>query len=250
MRLGDDSDLAWERYGRDDPYYGVLSAERFRRDRLTEDARTEFFATGRDHIERVAGDVERAFGGYGKRRRALDFGCGVGRCVIPLAASFDEVTGADVSPSMLAEARRNCAERGLANAAFVVADDALSAIGPGLDLAHSCLVLQHIERRRGLRILARLIELLSPGGIIALQFFAHSPAPAWRRAASAARTRFLPLNWLVNLARFQRWDEPLMQMHAYPLGDVARLAESGGVAEIHCRLDPGGSVLLIGRKAG
>src|ERR1700674_5261236 len=97
MRLRDDSDAAWERYGHEDPYYGVLSESKFRRDALDDAAKREFFATGEEQIARVKADVVRCFGGYARRRLALDYGCGVGRCVIPLAAEFERVIGLDVS---------------------------------------------------------------------------------------------------------------------------------------------------------
>jgi SAM-dependent methyltransferase len=250
MLLRDDSDVAWERYGRDDPYYGVLSDSKFRRANLGDDARREFFATGSDQVARLDADVARHFGGYAGRRRALDFGCGVGRCVMPLAGRFEHVIGLDVSRSMLAEAQRNCAASGIANAIFATADDTLSAVAERLDLAHSCLVLQHIARGRGMRILDAMMARLAPGGILAVQFFSNDGSPLWRRAWRQARSNFLPLHWVVNLARGLAWDEPLMQMHLYNLGDVARLAAARGIDEIHCRLETSGSVMLIGRKTG
>jgi len=248
-RLRDDSDVAWERYGREDPYYGVLSDPKFRLTALDDSARHEFFASGEEHIARLEADVVRAFGGYARRRLALDFGCGVGRCVIPLAAAFERVIGLDVSLSMLEEARRNCQMRGIGNALFVAADDALAGAESGLDLAHSCLVLQHIAPRRGERILASMMAKLAPGGILAVQFFAHSNSPLWRRVGRYARTNFVPLHWAVNLLRGLPWSEPLMQMHTYALGEVARLAAVHGITEFHCRAEPSGNTCLIGRKA-
>lgn len=40
------------------------------------------------------------------RKHALDFGCGVGRLTQALAAHFDEVTGVDISPSMIKLAKK------------------------------------------------------------------------------------------------------------------------------------------------
>ena len=45
--------------------------------------------------------------------RVLDGGCGYGRIAIPLAAAGFEVTGFDVSPNLLREARREARRRGL-----------------------------------------------------------------------------------------------------------------------------------------
>jgi SAM-dependent methyltransferase len=50
----------------------------------------------------------------------LDIGCGIGRIARALAAEVGAVTGIDVSPAMIAEARRRC--RGIANAEFACVD--------------------------------------------------------------------------------------------------------------------------------
>ena len=41
-----------------------------------------------------------------RRRRALDFGCGVGRLTQALVRYFDEVCGVDIAPSMIEWARK------------------------------------------------------------------------------------------------------------------------------------------------
>ena len=51
---------------------------------------------------------------------ALDIGCGIGRLEVALAPRLRAITGIDVSPGMIEEARRRCV--GLANAEFAVCD--------------------------------------------------------------------------------------------------------------------------------
>ena len=48
-----DSDKEWEQIGRRDPYYGVLSLDKFRTAQLDNDSLEEFFISGRDHIDFV-----------------------------------------------------------------------------------------------------------------------------------------------------------------------------------------------------
>ncbi len=43
------------------------------------------------------------------RERVIDFGCGVGRLLIPLARNFEHAVGVDVSEVMLAETASNAA---------------------------------------------------------------------------------------------------------------------------------------------
>jgi SAM-dependent methyltransferase len=52
----------------------------------------------------------------GKDRQVLDIGCGTGRIERALASYIGAITGIDVAPGMIAEARRRC--HGLANIAF------------------------------------------------------------------------------------------------------------------------------------
>ncbi|HZU89857.1 MAG TPA: class I SAM-dependent methyltransferase [Stellaceae bacterium] len=56
------------------------------------------------------------WGLLGKDRHSLDIGCGIGRIERALAPHIGAITGIDVAPGMIAEARRRC--HGLANAAF------------------------------------------------------------------------------------------------------------------------------------
>jgi tRNA/tmRNA/rRNA uracil-C5-methylase (TrmA/RlmC/RlmD family) len=98
-----------ERFGRDDPYYGVISREELRSTALDEDVRSRFFASGEDEIKRLIETLERTLHADVPPRRVLDYGCGVGRLLTPLARRAESAVGIDVSPSMLAEARRNCA---------------------------------------------------------------------------------------------------------------------------------------------
>ena len=102
-----DPTTQWERYGAMDPYYGVLSAPDFHRARLDAATRARFFDTGRRQVAELAARIEAHTGSTLQARRALDYGCGVGRLTLPLAERCEHVYGVDVSPSMLHEADRN-----------------------------------------------------------------------------------------------------------------------------------------------
>src|SRR5215468_6486156 len=62
---------------------------------------------------------------------ALDAGCGTGFLSFELAARGHRVTGVDFAPSMIAEARRKAAERGVSSVAFEEADAERLPFGPG-----------------------------------------------------------------------------------------------------------------------
>jgi SAM-dependent methyltransferase len=165
-----DSDVEWEKFGRTDPYYGVLSCERFHIDKMDDDSLADFFESGQRQIDFILETIRSSIDPEFAPRRALDFGCGVGRCAIALARACETVTGVDVSNSMLREAEKRSAEQSIKNLRFLQSADDLSCLAGQFDLIHSSLVFQHINQKRGMRIFARLVDLLSDNGVGAVQF--------------------------------------------------------------------------------
>lgn len=245
-----DTDHAWRAWGNQDPYYGVLSHEKFRAGSL-ETNRDEFFQTGEDYIDARLQKVERHFGTLG-RVRALDFGCGVGRLTIPLARRFGNTVGIDISTVMLAEAQANAQRAGVTNLTFGTSDDALSEAKGEFDFVNTYIVLQHIPVSRGLVIIDQLLRRVGPGGGISLHFSID------RRDGLVGKARYLAQRYvpgtqnLVNLVRGRKWREPLMQMNAYPLPMViGKLSEAGFASVLMEPEDHGGimTVNMLARRA-
>ena len=42
------TDTEWENWGKKDPYFGVLTNEKFRSQKLSDESRIEFFESGQD----------------------------------------------------------------------------------------------------------------------------------------------------------------------------------------------------------
>lgn len=216
--MGTDRD--WETWGRNDPYYGVLSSEEFRTHTLSDEARREFFASGDRHVERVLSIIRDTFIPDFAPLACLDFGCGVGRLLIPFARVSAQATGVDVSPSMLVEAEKNCSERGVANVTLLRSHNRLDGVAAGFDLIHSYIVLQHIPPRRGHALIAELAARVAAGGFLVLQF-PHARTTAWPiNLLTWLRYRLPPLNALRNLYRGRPAGEPPMQLHVYDLATV------------------------------
>jgi 2-polyprenyl-3-methyl-5-hydroxy-6-metoxy-1,4-benzoquinol methylase len=230
--IKDSTDASWKRIGEENPYFGVLSADRFRKENLTEAGIAEFFASGHVHIDKVLTNIRTRFGTL-PLGSALDFGCGLGRLVIPLAATFSHVTGIDISPAMLRSAAETCRERGITNITLVPSDDELTQLtGSTFDLIHSYIVLQHIPPQRGEAIIRQLLDRLNPGGILAIQMpFLRKASPA-RRMVNTLRKSFKPFNVLANLAQKQKWNEPLIQMNSYDLNRILAELSRRGITEV------------------
>jgi SAM-dependent methyltransferase len=102
--------------------------------------------------------------------RVLDVGCGVGRWSRLLAARGAQVTGVDLSPTMIGEARRRAAAAGLAKRCrFLVQDSAALDAGEHFDLVLGVTVLQHILDPQALRAAVECIARhVTPRGRIVL----------------------------------------------------------------------------------
>jgi len=226
-----DPDRDWERFGAEDPYYSMVNTEKYRT-HLLDDARIEeVLQTGESTVAHFLEVVEREFGSF-PRGSALEFGCGVGRLVLPLARHYRKVTGIDISPSMLREAARNIERKGLENVELAPADDTLSQVEGEFDLVLSYLVLQHVPVRRGERVIRTLVSRVRAGGILALHVTVARSTPRWRQAIHVLRRNFFPLHVAGNLLSGMRWNEPMMQSHLYDLQRVRTCIEAAGLGEI------------------
>jgi ubiquinone/menaquinone biosynthesis C-methylase UbiE len=147
---------------------------------------------------------------FGPDRRVLDIGCGIGRISEALAPHVGAITGIDISPAMIAAARRRC--RGLANVAFRqcggadLADfadtsfDLVLAVDsfPYLVAAGPAVVARHF---------ADVARLLSPGGaFVILNFSYRGDLAADRRdVARLAEANTLAVR-LSGVRAFALWD--------------------------------------------
>jgi SAM-dependent methyltransferase len=102
--------------------------------------------------------------------RVLDVGCGVGRWSRRLASRGAQVTGIDLSPTMIAEARRRArGQRTRGQCRFLVQDLQALAAGEKFDVVLSVTVLQHILDPAALRAaLQRMVDTLADGGVLIL----------------------------------------------------------------------------------
>lgn len=234
------SDAAWREWSETDPYFGVLTLPEYRRDKLEEN-RDAFFRTGEEHVADVIAEVRHL--GVEPSGRVLDFGCGVGRLLVPFSRIYDHVTGVDIAPAMLAESRRNLTSAGARSFDLVLSDDQLSSVEGSYDLVHTTIVLQHIPVRRGYTIIHSMLAKTRPGGAFYLHITFDRPRTLIGRLTYGLRKSFLPAHWAANLLKGQRVSEPLMEMNEYDFVAVARLLHAAGVTRFTTRLICEGDML-------
>ena len=218
------TDEDWQVLGRRDPYFGVLTEERFRREHMTAEGLDVFFRTGREEAANLITDCRKHLGEV-SLSRTLEFGCGVGRLLIPFAELSERSVGIDISDAMREEAARNCSRFNCRNVKLVRSLDELDD-SETFTFIYSYIVLQHIAPSRGLDVVAALFERLEKGGCAALHVtFGHvkfertlGVAPSRRSLVHRIR---LPLSQLLRRIRGR---EPKMQMNAYPLNELFFLA--------------------------
>src|ERR1700733_12814891 len=85
------TDIAWEEWGRRDPYFGVITDPKFRSVGMDERAKLEFFWSGASHVGGVLETIRKHLNPDFSPRTVLDFGCGVGRLLISFANVANEV---------------------------------------------------------------------------------------------------------------------------------------------------------------
>jgi SAM-dependent methyltransferase len=260
------TDQEWVKWGQRDPYFAVITNDKFRTAKINDVARQEFFESGRHHVNHLLAACRQLAGPDFAPVRALDFGCGVGRVALPLAEQVGAVLGLDVSPDMLIEARRNAEHMGLNNAEFLLSGDDLSAVSCGFDLVHSCITFQHIDVLRGRLLFRQLLGLLSPGGVGAIQItyakldfedtFGQPPTPTPASGLSVTNDRVIGRpSLLARLGLSSRVVpddvDPEMQMNPYNLSELAFMLQAAGVQAFQAQFtDHGGElgVFLYFRK--
>jgi trans-aconitate methyltransferase len=244
------TDRDWEKWGKTNPYYGVISHEEYLGETLTDDVYEQFFRSGRQNVEKMLGRIEELRGGKSKKfKLALDYGCGVGRLSYALADHAKQVVGMDVAPSMLRLADTN--PKRPKNTEFRLADRELSELPSSYDLLVSYIVFQHIPPRVGMPTLRKLLDRLEPGGCFALQLTYAHDASILAKLKLGLREWIPPLRYIANIARGRKYDTPNMRMHSYDLNRVHQMLQDSGVKRYSAEMtDHGGylGVFLYGVK--
>lgn len=163
MKL-DDLKKNWDQFGKDDPYWAILTNPDKKGNQWDE---KDFFETGKREIARAIKRLSRLapelnFGS------ALDFGCGAGRLTQALADHFDNVVGVDIAASMIELAEEKNQK---SNCSYILNEKSdLSVLGEQkFDLVYSIITLQHMQPQYAKNYIIEFLRVLKSNGIAIFQ---------------------------------------------------------------------------------
>jgi len=217
----------WEEMAAQDPLWAVLTGKR-------EWGLEEFFASGEADVAELLAAGERLSLPQA-RKRALDFGCGVGRITRHLSKYFSECWGVDVSQNMLKLAEKhNPACRFFLNRRPDLRDFPESHF----DLVYSVIVLQHQPGQQVIEAYIReFIRVLRPHGLLAFHLPSRIPVRYW--LAPRRRAYHLLHAAGVGPQRLRNWRLFPMKMTAVRPERVQSVIESAGGRLVLAERHPG-----------
>ena len=211
--------LTWEGLGDKRPFYSVLTEERYLPAHIR-DSEPQFWASGQIEVDQLT-DYLRSIGYVScKDMTVLEYGCGVGRMTVPLAAIAKEVIAYDISEPLLKLARKRAAALGRTNIRMVALGDRLPAAFEPCDLFYSKIVLQHNPPPLIAYLLRALIRSLRRNGVGIFQVTTY--CVGYRFDLRSA---------------LQSPQHAEMEMHCYPQTDLFALIAEEGAKLIQVRED-------------
>lgn len=224
------TDRDWEIMARGEPFWSVATWDKFRKQNLTPENLQEFFQLGESYIDGLFQFIRTKVDPKFAPERSLDFGCGVGRVLMPIAKRSGQAVGIDISDTMLREAHKQLDNFGIKNVQLIKGDDTLSSVEGPFDLVHSVIVFQHIPVIRGEMLMAELLKRMRPGSIGALHF---TYAKGFEPMRPTLRSRWRHFKWRLRDAIRTLRGYPVMQMNDYSLNTLFRMIQEQGVKRMH-----------------
>ncbi len=164
-------EATWSQLGKEEPYWSVLTSDRYRSENFSQNE-DKYWSTGIVDVRRMKAWLERNGVASTARQRCLEYGCGTGRVTHWLAREFRQVTGCDISQAHLDLAQRAISSRiepsqevDFFHVRNLKSLDRL----PEFEFLFSFIVLQHNPPPVITYILDKLLARLAEGGIAFFQ---------------------------------------------------------------------------------
>jgi SAM-dependent methyltransferase len=218
----------WEIIGKTEPYFGVLTHEKFKNNNLTKDSKAEFFRSGYSQIKSLLAELGLA--SDTKFDTVLDFGSGVGRLVIPMSKLSNSAIAIEIAESMQKELKKNINEQNVKNLKVFYTIEEYEADSAGkVDWVNSYIVFQHIPPPIGYKILDKLLRLLKHNGYFSLHFNIFS-------SVQPANSIYQQLNneTLLILGDIEKQPEGSIKMFDYNLNAIFFILLKNGISGFNC----------------
>jgi SAM-dependent methyltransferase len=153
----------WEELAVLDPMWAILSDPKMQFNRWDHAA---FFKTGVEEVDALVAQAQQ-LGHPVQWRRALDFGCGVGRLTRALRTHFPECHGVDISAEMVRSAKDLAPQ---CHFHVNTENDLRLFADSHFDFVYSVIVLQHQPSHQIiLRYVSEFLRVLHPDGLLVFQ---------------------------------------------------------------------------------
>jgi SAM-dependent methyltransferase len=239
----ENTDKDWEKFGKDDPYFGVITSDEFSGNKFSDEKLKKFMSSGEEYINNVCSNVKKYLDVGFKPMTSLDFGCGVGRLLIPISKISDKAVGIDVSTSMLSEAKKNLAKYNVSNAEVILSYNCDEIVANSFDFIHSFIVFQHIPVKRGFEIYTKLLGSLKSNGVGVLHFTFFNPT---LHGIRGILNKYIPFIRIVkNVIKGRKLNAPDMQMNEYDVNSLISVLYRQGVKNLYLEFTKHDEILGI-----
>lgn len=233
----------WEQFGRDDPYWAILTDPAKRGQKWDIEA---FYRSGQREIGHLMHFLENHQISVAKQH-ALDFGCGAGRLTQALADYFEKVIGIDIAESMIDLGRKRNPRPDRVTYLHNSDPNLNKLASESIDLIYSNITLQHIPPVHIRTYLLEFMRVLRPGGLLVFQLPAairtRDKAGKWIWQGWLARWVYrLRLDGLYRHLRY--FKQPIMNMHWLPRSEVEQILTGVGGDILDVRPDQSAGALF------
>jgi len=213
----------WTNLGVIDPFWSVLSSEKYRKPNMDDQSTLEdFYASGISDINYLKAYLNRSGLSLGPDIVAAEYGCGLGRVTRYLAHEVGSVIAFDISASHLEAARERLHRDEIKNVEFVhVNERADLSKMKGIKLFFSLIVLQHNPPPVIIDILKVAFNSLTQDGIAFFQ------VPVYSKNYSFSAQEYLKTSF----------ENRSMEMHFLSQKAIFQLAKENGMRVLEVRSD-------------
>ncbi|MFC2113954.1 class I SAM-dependent methyltransferase [Bacteroidota bacterium] len=211
----------WEGFAKSDPLWAICTRPDKKGGRWTTE---EFFQMGKTEIERILNLLKEKNYFPSNPEKALDFGCGVGRLSRSLTSYFSDITGVDVSQSMVTKALElNKDLEQVLHFVHNTENDLELFQNATYDFVFTTIVLQHIPYPESLSYIREFARILKSGGVMVFQLPTEDIRELSLLKKLRSRIKIRERMALLGIGKGYQ-----MEMHIVPENEVTEILTSSG----------------------